>query len=102
MLRRMGAGLLCCLALGACEIDSRDVVASSSLLPGASGAGAAGGLVVQPASVAYGPITMGFAASAHFFVENAGASQLPAPVFWIDGEGASAFTITQNDCTAPL
>lgn len=95
------AGMLSCVAIGGCQIDSRALgVAEPGLLPG--GEGAAGGLRVQPSSAAYGPITLAFAASARFLVENAGTSTLEAPVVSLEGDSAGAFILTENDCAAAL
>jgi centrosomal CEP192-like protein/ASPM-SPD-2-Hydin domain-containing protein len=93
--------MLSFVAIGACEIDSRELhVRESGLAPGGDGSG--GGLLVQPSSVAYGPITLAFAASARFLVENTGTATLDAPLISLEGDGASAFILTQNDCTAAL
>jgi centrosomal CEP192-like protein len=101
MMRRIWfAGMLACLAIGGCQIDPRDLhVVESGLQPGD---GSAGGLLVQPSSIAYGPVTLAFAASARVLVENAGTETLDAPVISLAGDGASAFILTQNDCTAAL
>lgn len=94
-------GILSCVAMAACQIDSRALgVVEPGLLPGDEGSG--GGLQVQPSSVAYGPITLAFVASARFLVENAGAATLEAPVISLEADAASAFILTQNDCTAAL
>jgi hypothetical protein len=89
----------CCFS--ACAIDSRNVTTDQSLRAGPP-ANAAGGMEVQPPSVPFGPIPTGFAAPAHLFVQNVGTAPLSAPTVAIGGDGASAFTVTQNDCTAAL
>lgn len=64
--------MLYAFSVAACQYDSRDpAVVEEGLLPGegeGEGAAAAGGLSLQPSSVAFGPITVGFAASARLLV----------------------------------
>src|SRR5690606_33574085 len=89
---------LCCVVIGACQIDSREFDALDS----AGGDGSGQGLLVQPSSIAYGPITLEFVASARLLVENAGSTRLNAPAVSLPNSGAGAFTLTRNDCTGAL
>lgn len=95
---------LFCVSVSACSIDSRDVSTAAPGLrpPGDVEGDGSGRLVVQPQSVPFGPIAVGFAAAAHIFVENAGTTALPVPAVTLGGEGSLSFAITQNDCTAEL
>jgi hypothetical protein len=92
--------MLCCVAVWACQIDSRSFRGfDRALEDDGSGDGL---LLVQPSSVAYGPITLEFSASARLLVENVGATALGAPAVSLQDSGAGAFVLTRNDCTRVL
>ena len=58
---------------------------------------------VSPASMALGSIEIGTASAPRgVTVTNAGLAVLGTPVFSVIGSGASAFSLTNNACTAPV